>query len=95
MRKLLLMLLFPIVFISCDKQSKAERNVSEFIQKFSLNPESYESIEFIDIVETERGYELGHMYRIVNRSGLKEVKTHTFKLTKDMDVYIDMFEYFD
>lgn len=85
-----------MTLIGCSSdQSKAEKAISTFLKKFSLNPEAYEPVEFLDLKETERGYELDHMYRIVTQEGKKEMKTHTFKLTKDMNVFIDPFERFD
>lgn len=89
------LLLFIPVLYSCSDQSKAEEKVSSFIKKFSLNPETYEPIEFEDLKTTDKGYELGHMYRIVTRKGIKEIKTHTFKLSKEMNVYVAPFESFD
>lgn len=98
MKKNFVIVIFLVVlffFTSCDEQSKAEKSVSNFIEKFSLNPETYEPIEFINLEKTDKGYRLGHMYRIMNRSGIKEIRNHTFKLTPDFKVYIEPFEYFD
>ncbi len=94
----LFLLIFVFALIGCTEQKKAERAVNKFIKKFATYPESYEPIETLDLEEYEgllKGYKLGVMYRIKNKDGVVEVRTHEFKLTKEFNVYMDAFEQFE
>ena len=92
------MLLFTLTLNGCTDQKKAEREVNKFVRKFATYPESYDPIETLDLEEYDgviKGYKLGVMYRIRNKNGIVEVKTHEFKLTKRFNVYIEAFEDFE
>lgn len=94
------LVLFTVIITSCTKQQKAEKAVSEFIEKFSTNPETYESIEFLEVEKssTEEGiviYKITHMYRIVGADERKKVLTHTFKLSERFNVFVEPFEQFE
>jgi ABC-type dipeptide/oligopeptide/nickel transport system permease component len=91
---------FAVSITSCSKQQKAERAVSKFIKKFSTNPDTYESIEFLQVERNLNEHELAqyqisHMYRIVGADGQKKVLTHTFSLTEHFNVFVKPFEQFD
>lgn len=91
---------FTVSLTSCTKQQKAEKSVSNFIKKFSTNPDTYEPIEFLSIEKssTEFGsatYQISHMYRIVGADGQRKVMSHTFKVTEGFNVIVEPFERFD
>jgi hypothetical protein len=82
MRKALLLLIF---LSSCGMtpQETAESNVKAYMNQYSLNPKTYEGIDFEKVEkDTVSGfpYHISHLYRSKSKAGEMVVSHHVFFL---------------
>lgn len=76
----------PTPIVSNNSWNSGVRQVERYLQANLNDADSYESLEWSKVVESEKGFMVRHKYRARNAFGAKIIQNQVFELDKEGNV---------